>query len=191
MTRTANKPILVVALAVVALLASACGDGEDSTTGAGAVHNQADVAFVQGMIPHHQQAVIMSEYAASRAADSRVKDLADRIEAAQQPEIDQMQGFLQDWGVEEGVEHGGQHGGGGGHPGMLEDEELARLEAADGQEFDRLFLQGMTEHHRGAVTASEKELAEGQSPEAKALAGEIISAQRAEIAEMEQLFAEA
>ena len=72
---------------------------------------------------------------------------------------------------------------------MLGAEELDRLKSVRGQEFDRLFLQGMTGHHRGAITASEKELAEGQSPEAKKLAGEIIAAQRAEIGEMETLLA--
>jgi len=189
MTRTASKPLLI-ALAAVALLATACGDSDDSATDAGAVHGQADIAFVQGMIPHHQQAITMSGYAARQASDPRVKDLAERIEAGQEPEIERMRGFLEDWDVEEDGESGG-HGGGGGHPGMLTNEGLARLEGAEGEAFDRLFLQSMIEHHRGAIKASETEQAEGQSPEARALAGEIISAQRAEIATMEPLLKEA
>ena len=183
---------LFVTAVILALAAAACGDDGDGSTGSAAgVHNQADIAFVQGMIPHHEQAVTMSEYASSRASNTKVKDLAGRIESAQEPEIRQMKGLLEDWGVEAASGgHGGGHGGGAaGHPGMLSDDELGRLKGASGQQFDRLFLQGMIAHHRGAITSSEKEQAEGQSPEAKALAGEIIKAQRAEVAEMEQLLA--
>ena len=193
--RTAARGVLVVAVTVVGLLGAACGDSDDQAMGsADAVHNEADIAFVEGMIPHHEQAVTMSQYAASRAASREVKDLAKRIEAAQQPEIEQMKAFLATWGVKASGEHGGHGGDGGelgdgGHSGMLTEEQLDRLEAAKGEEFDRLFLEGMIEHHRGAITASEKEEVEGRSPEAKALAGEIITAQRAEIAEMEQLLA--
>lgn len=72
---------------------------------------------------------------------------------------------------------------------MLTAEQLGALKSAKGQAFDRLFLQGMIAHHRGAVTSSEKELSEGQSAEAKKLAESIIAAQKAEIAEMEALLA--
>jgi len=182
---------LLISVAGLALVAAACGGSNDSGGSAAAVHNQADIDFVQGMIPHHEQAVTMSAFASTRASSARVKDLANRIEAAQEPEIKQMKGYLEDWDVElAGGDHGGAHGGGmAGHPGMLSEDELARLKAAKGAEFDRLFLQGMIGHHRGAITASEKEQAEGQSPEAKDLAGAIIGMQRAEITEMEQLLA--
>lgn len=184
---------LFVIVAAIGLVAGACGGGdEDGAGSSSATHNQADIEFVQGMIPHHEQAVTMSELAASRAASAGVKTLATRIQAAQAPEIAQMKGFLKDWGVKEesggmgGM--GGMGGGGvGGHPGMLGDADLDRLKAAKGQEFDRMFLQGMIGHHRGAITAAQKEQAEGQAPEAIALAGEIIKAQQAEIAEMETL----
>ena len=184
---------LLIIVAAVGLATSACGGSNDNVVGSsGAVHNQADIEFVQGMIPHHEQAVTMSELAASRAASPDVKALATRIQAAQEPEITQMKRFLKDWGVKE--ESGGMAGmsgmgggGVGGHPGMLGDDELGRLKATKGQEFDRMFLQGMISHHRGAIAAAETEQAHGQAPNAKALAGEIIKAQRAEIAEMEKL----
>lgn len=184
---------LLIIVATVGLATSSCGGSNDNVVGSsGALHNQADIEFVQGMIPHHEQAVTMSELAASRAASPDVKALATRIQAAQEPEITQMKRFLKDWGVKE--ESGGMGGmsgmgggGVGGHPGMLGEDELGRLRAAKGQEFDRMFLQGMISHHRGAITAAEMEQAQGQAPNAKALAGEIIKAQRAEIAEMEKL----
>jgi uncharacterized protein (DUF305 family) len=186
-----RRASLLVSLILTALLA-ACGGEDDDVGGdaAPAAHNEADIAFVSGMIPHHEQALVMSELAAERAASTEVKDLADRIEAAQQPEIDQMEDFLQAWGVEAaGGGHGGGHGGDSGHPGMLTEGQLDQLEAAEGAEFDSLFLRGMIAHHQGAVTASEKELAEGRSAQAKRLASQIIETQRAEINEMTSLLA--
>lgn len=183
---------LFIAIAALGLIGAACGASGDDTAGTSrAVHNQSDIGFLQGMIPHHEQAVTMSGYASTRAASPQVKDLAKRIEGAQAPEIKQMTGLLKDWGVkEETAGHSGM-GGMGGHPGMLTDDDLGRLKAAKGQEFDRLFLQGMIGHHRGAITASEEQQSKGESQEAKSLAGEIINAQRAEIAEMEKLLVSA
>lgn len=200
---------LLPILAVVALAGAACGASDTGSSASDPApsatpasdHNQADIGFLQGMIPHHAQAIEMSDLALERSDNPRVVDLARRINAAQGPEIEQMEGLLQQWGVEAagggesggGEDHGGHgggHGGGGGHEGMLSEEELMALEAAEGAEFDRLFLNGMIAHHRGAVVSSQAELGEGQSPEAKELAQAIIDAQEAEIAEMEQLLNE-
>ena len=187
---------LLAVLAVAAAASVACGSEPDpsaagsSTSASEAGHNQADIEFLQGMIPHHEQAIEMSELAAERSENPAVVDLAERIRSAQQPEIDQMNGLLAGWGVEAaGGGHGGGHGG-GGHPGMMDDAMMAELEGARGPEFDRLFLEGMIAHHRGAVTASLTELEAGEAPEAKELAQAIIDAQEAEIAEMEQLLSE-
>jgi uncharacterized protein (DUF305 family) len=200
MPRLRRAPLFAV-LGVVALAAVACGNtgtdtgssatGPSSTAPAEAGHNQADVEFLQGMIPHHEQAVVMSNLALERSQNPRVLALAEQIKAAQQPEIDQMNGLLAGWGVEApGGGHEGGHGSGGAHPGMLSDDELAQLQAAGGTEFDRRFLEGMIDHHRGAVTVSQAQLAEGQAPEAKELAQAIIDAQEAEIAEMERILTE-
>lgn len=200
MTRLRRAPLFAV-LGVAALAAVACGNtdtetdssatGPSSTAPAEADHNQADVEFLQGMIPHHEQAVVMSDLALERSQSPRVRTLAEQIKGAQQPEIDHMNSLLAGWGVEAaGGGHEGGHGGGGIHPGMLNDDELAQLRGAEGAEFDRLFLEGMIGHHRGAVTTSQAELAEGQAPEAKELAQAIIDAQEAEIAEMEQILTE-
>jgi uncharacterized protein (DUF305 family) len=177
---------LLFIFAAVALGLAGCGDAAE-TGAAPPEHNQADIAFLQGMIPHHRQAVEMSDLAQESSDSPEVLALAEQIKAAQQPEIDQMQGLLDEWGVEGGSEHGGAHGGGGGHAGMLSEGEMTALAAAEGGEFDRLFLTGMIAHHEGAITASQTELTEGQSAEAQKLAQEIIDAQEAEIAEMQAL----
>ncbi len=181
-----KRKILVLALAV---LAAGCGNDDGGATSAtGSDHNDADITFVQGMIPHHEQAVEMSQLTTTLAESAEVKDLASRIEEAQAPEIEQMNGFLTDWGVEsDGGGHAGGHGDAAGHAGMLSEDELSQLEEASGTDFDRLFLERMIGHHQGAITASQTELDEGRSESAKSLAGQIIEDQRAEIAEMEAL----
>ena len=193
----------ILAVAALALLPVACGgDGGGNGAEHGAEHgnqssaaafNDADVAFAQAMIPHHAQAVDMADLADDRADDPEVRDLAQRIRAAQQPEIDLMESWLEEWGhpMEEGMDHGDMDMGDMdmGEMGMMSDQAMERLESASGEEFDRLFLSGMREHHLGAVAMAEEELSKGESPEAKELAQEIIETQRAEIEEIDALLA--
>ncbi len=184
---------------VLAVLPVACGgdDGGDSEEH-GAEHgepssvaafNDSDVAFARGMIPHHAQAVDMADLAEERAADPQVRDLAGRIRAAQQPEIDLMEGWLEEWGqpMEDGME--GMEGMDMEDMGMVSEEDMDRLQSASGAEFDRLFLTSMREHHLGAVAMAEEELRAGESPQAKELAQDIIDTQRAEIEEIDALLA--
>lgn len=179
---------LPAALGLVAVLGAACSSGDDSTVGAGATstaadaapHNDADVQFVQMMLPHHKQAVEMAQLAPERADRDEVKDIASRIEAAQSPEIDRMEGWLADWGEE--ADAMGDMGEGGS--GMMSGSEMDDLEAASGPEFDRLFLEMMVEHHTGAVEMADAEIADGEFPDAVALARAIKSTQESEIAEM-------
>jgi uncharacterized protein (DUF305 family) len=161
-------------------------------------HNPADIAFAQGMIPHHAQAVEMSEMAAQRASSPQVKDLAARIQAAQQPEIDQMSGWLRAWKapvpptagpVAGPMENMGQMEHGASMPGMMSGEQMQQLSQATGAEFDRMFLQMMITHHQGAVTMAQKELSDGYNAEARRLAQQIIHTQQREITEMQQLLA--
>ncbi|WP_040795645.1 DUF305 domain-containing protein [Nocardia higoensis] len=152
-------------------------------------HNDADIAFAQQMIPHHQQAVMMAEMALMRSTDPQLIELAERIQAAQQPEIATMTAWLQAWGVPVmGGGHGpGPHGGGWPMPGMMNDEQMSHMGAATGAEFDRLWLTGMITHHEGAITMSRTELAEGAYPDAKAMAQHIIDGQQAEIDQMRDM----
>lgn len=201
-----NKAILGTGMAVLAagLVLGGCSGGSDNNMGGmnmsrvtattsapaqSAAHNDADGTFAQEMIPHHQQALDMAKLASSRASNAQVKDLAGRIEKAQGPEIQQMQGWLSQWGTSTsssamasmpGMDHGST-------PGMMSDADMQKLQQASGSEFDKMFLQMMTQHHQGAVGMAKTELANGSNVDAKALAQRIIDAQTAEINEMQQL----
>lgn len=191
------------------------GSAMMSTPAAGASsgHNAADLTFAQMMIVHHQGAIEMADLAADRATNTRVKDLAARIKAAQDPEIQQMQAWLTAWGAAMsgstaassaddgmgGMDHGGMSGMGKegdmsssaatgmSMPGMMRDGQMQQLTDASGAEFDRLFLEMMIMHHQGAIEMSDTEITEGSNPEALALAESIKTSQTAEIAEMQQL----
>ena len=149
----------------------------------------ADTHFLQMMIPHHEQALTMSQLAATNGASPEVLALATQIADAQGPEIEQMKAWLTEAG--EPLD-GGDHGDMGAHhdmamDGMLTDEELAALEQAKGPDFDRLFLTGMIAHHEGAIIMAEHVKAEGDDPKVAALADAIITAQKAEIAQMKTM----
>ncbi|MEO7980078.1 MAG: DUF305 domain-containing protein [Sporichthyaceae bacterium] len=208
-------------LLVLTLVLAACGD--DSTAGPGSAgtsptssssgpattpsptpasgpHNDADVAFATGMIPHHGQAIFMAELAETRAQDPAVKELAAAIKAAQAPEIAQMSGWLVGWGAEvpdadsmaTGMDHDmGSMGGDDstGLGGMMSADDMTTLENAAGTGFDRMWLTGMVAHHEGAVDMAKAELTKGASPDATSLARAIISAQQAEIRTMTELLA--
>ena len=147
----------------------------------------ADIMFAQMMIPHHQQAVEMSTLAETRASDPQIKQLAAQIKAAQQPEIDQMKAWLEEWGmpVMDSDEAMGSHMG-HGMSGMLTDEQMSELEAASGTEFDILYAQYMIEHHKGAIEMAQ-DVADSKDSRVAALAAAIIETQQAEIAEMEAM----
>jgi len=179
-------------LFVLALSVSAVACSSDKGKGdASSKFNDADVTFVQGMIPHHRQAVDMAGMALKQAQSPKVKELAKRIKGAQDPEIKQMQSFLRDW-AKDGVDdmddmHGMDHGGGDMGEGMMSAGDMKVLAKASGTRFDELFLQMMTKHHEGAVKMAQTEKAKGRNAKAKELAAAIIKAQKAEIVEMKQL----
>jgi uncharacterized protein (DUF305 family) len=160
---------------------------ESASSGAEGTFNDTDVAFARDMIPHHRQAIQMARLAEGQAEDPRVLDLADRIEAAQQPEIETLSGWLEEWDSDRGHMDDGMGGMDDGMGGMMSDQDMHALMNATGGEFDRLFLEQMTVHHQGAVQMAETEIAEGQNADAIALAESIRDSQTAEIAEMQQL----
>jgi uncharacterized protein (DUF305 family) len=156
-----------------------------SATPAAGPHNDADVMFARGMIPHHQQAVAMSDMILAKdGIDAKVTDLATQIKAAQAPEIAQMSGWLAGWGENPSPSMGMDHDMGGG---MMSQADMDALDQATGQDAARLFLTGMITHHKGAITMAQNEVANGQNPEAVALAQKIITDQQAEITTMTQL----
>lgn len=146
-----------------------------------AAADEADIMFAQMMIPHHEQAVIIAGMAEGRAADPRIIDLAGEITAAQAPEIDEMAGWLREWGAPRLSEDEamGAHGG-HGMAGMLTPEVLDELRGLSGAEFDRRFAAAMIEHHRGAIEMAEQ-VKDSANPKVAALAQRIITTQQAEI----------
>ena len=155
-----------------------------------------DVAFVAAMVPHHQQALEMASLAPDRATAPGVLAMADRIAAAQGPEIAVMEAWLarQDPALAGG--HGGGHGGAHGadgtlHPGMATPEQMAELTAAAGPAFDRLFLELMIAHHEGALRMAEQAVVGGTDLTALQMADHVVATQSAEIDRMRDLLATA
>ena len=144
----------------------------------------ADAMFAQMMIPHHEQAVEMSTLAETRASSPEIKELAAEIKAAQQPEIDLMTSWLQEWGIPvmSGMDAMDTHGG-HGMSGMLTQDQMQQLADASGPEFDRLFAEYMILHHEGAIEMAEP-VVDSKDPRVAALAAEIIATQAEEIAQM-------
>ena len=152
-----------------------------------------DVRFMQGMIAHHAQALEMTALLASRTNREEMRLLARRIELSQADEIGMMQRWLKKRGEAVPDAHAHHDHGGALMPGMLTPEEMSRLEAAQGQAFDRLFLESMIRHHDGALTmVSDLFSSEGagQEPEIYAFASDVDADQRIEIDRMSAMLLE-
>jgi uncharacterized protein (DUF305 family) len=150
-------------------------------------HTEADVKFMQGMIGHHQQAVEMVALIPTHSTREDMKLLGKRIELSQEDEIKMMKRWLEVRGQEIPSEHAMHMHGATLMPGMLSAEEMERLAAAKGSEFDRLFLEGMMKHHGGAITMVNQLFASpgaGQEVEIFAFASDVDADQRMEIDRM-------
>lgn len=153
----------------------------------------ADVAFVHAMIAHHAQALEMTRLVPERTSREDVPLFAERIELSQQDEIDLMNRWLEEHSLAApDEEHGHTGPDGEPMPGMLTDEQMARLEAARGEEFDWLFLRAMHYHHAGAVQMVQDLLegGDGREPLLWRLANDIDSDQRIEMSRIESMLAE-
>ena len=147
----------------------------------------ADIKFMQGMIGHHTQAVEMVALVPSRSSREDVRSLAHRIDLSQQDEIKMMQAWLQSRGQPVPAPGAMHVHGATLMPGMLTEEEMAKLAEAKGDEFDRLFLLGMIKHHSGALVMVADLFSSpgaGQEVEIFAFASDVESDQRMEIDRM-------
>ncbi|MDN4643164.1 DUF305 domain-containing protein [Arthrobacter sp. PsM3] len=145
-------------------------------------HNGSDAMFAQVMIPHHAQAVEMSDMILKKQGiDARVTALATKIKAAQAPEIEKMTGWLNDWNEPT------QAPGGHSMTGMMNDDDLEKLNAAQRTEAARLFLSQMIAHHEGAVEMANAEVRSGQDAAAIQLGKDIAASQTGEIQDMKDL----
>ena len=201
MTSRQIRRAFSVAILAVALVttAAACSNDDGTTGNSGATTtrgqtataelpddvNDADVAFVQGMVPHHEQAIQMSELVIANGDDPTVIALAEQINAAQGPEIDQMNTWLDDWDIDPAGSDGMD--GMDGANGMMSDDEMDMMSEAMGADLDRMFLETMIRHHQGAIRMAEVELEEGSNADVLALAQGIIDGQLAEIDQMQSM----
>lgn len=152
--------------------------------------NEADVEFAQGMIAHHQQAIEMAEMALdpNASAGPEVVDLATRVQAAQEPEIDVMTAWLTAAGESTTMDMSGGHDM-SSMDGMMTAEQMDGLASASGTAFDQMWLEMMIAHHEGAVSQAQTVKEAGSNADVLTLADAIISAQEAEITEMQALLA--
>ncbi|HEV2779220.1 MAG TPA: DUF305 domain-containing protein [Actinophytocola sp.] len=148
--------------------------------------NDADIRYVQDMIVHHQQAIVMSRLAPERAARDDVRRLADRIAGTQRPEIDMMNSWLRGHGRPtvdpEHAEHGSH-----AMVGLATPAQLEALRAARGPEFDRLYLQLMITHHEGALTMARAVQTAGMDVRVQEMADDVVATQSDEINTMRGL----
>jgi uncharacterized protein (DUF305 family) len=188
-------------------MTSASATAAPTTAQAADAHNDADVMFATHMIPHHQQAVEMSDMVlAKQGIDPGVTELAKQIKAAQGPEIQQMQEWLNQWGnppmpsmpAGDMPGHGNMPMPSGSMPsmsgmpgmqGMMSDADMSALQNAQGVEASKLFLTQMITHHEGAITMAQTEIKDGQYPAAVELARSIVTAQQKEIDTMKGILA--
>ena len=193
---TRTRTLAVILPLTMALAVTGCAGAADTSRDIPGMHHEsassaspvdvkmADQMFVTMMIPHHEQAIEMAEIVLAKdGVDPRVVAIAERIRAAQGPEIELMAGWLDDWGVERapsGMDHG---------DGMMSEADMTALSDADGTTAGRLFLEQMVEHHRGAVEMAEAALESAEDPDVRALAQQVIEDQNAEITEMQELAA--
>lgn len=199
MTRT---PLVLIAAAATILALSACANDSDVTaagasTAAGTSaterptrtptedtgHNAADVMFAQMMLPHHEQAITMSELVLDKdGIPDEVARLAEQIMSTQETEARQLTDWLDQWG-----ERGLHESGMSEMEGVLTDAEVQRLSEAEGADAARLFMEQMIAHHEGAVTMAEGQVLNGSYPPAINMADAVIDAQRHEIMTMNDL----
>jgi len=211
---TKPNPLRATALAVAAsLVLAACGQGdpavdesmeepsteeveeEPATDGAAdGEATEADVQFVQGMIPHHEGAIEMAELVEGRTERQELINLANEIIEVQDEEISQLRGMLDRMGADEmsmgdmgdmgDMDHGDMDGM--DDMGMMDAASMDELRQSEGDDFDRRFMEAMIVHHEGAIDMAERVRAEGRDDQVAALADDVIAAQETEIGQMRQ-----
>ncbi len=166
-----------------------CSSNQDQKSTTEAEFSAMDLMFASMMIPHHEQAIVMSDLALKNSSNEMVLDLAQRIKDGQDPEVAQMQSWLEQTGVSSGsmmddhAMHGGMMGG------MATDQDIEELSRLSSPEFDKLFLDLMILHHQGAIQMVQM-IQNSSNPEVRQLAEDIVKVQNLEIQEMKALKSE-
>lgn len=168
---------VIAALIIGIFMGGVLKDGDDKNESG---FTKDEVMFAQMMIPHHEQAVVMSDLALKISANPEILALATEIRDGQAPEIEQMKSWLA------GADSDSHAGHGMSMDGMLSDAEIEKLSKASGTDFDRLFIEGMIGHHEGALSMLSI-IDKSENAEAKALAKNILKSQSAEIITLKNL----
>jgi uncharacterized protein (DUF305 family) len=159
-------------LALISLLMlTGCATSSENSNGA---FSSQDIMFAEMMIPHHEQAIEMSDLAFANTTNSDVLALAEQIRGTQEPEIELMKSWP-------GVDADGHAGHTMGR--MLDESEMEMLRVSTGADFDRLFLEGMIRHHEGAIEMAEM-IIDSRNPEVAKLGKAIKNSQTTEVAEL-------
>lgn len=190
-----NTTIIAVTIVAISLALAGCsatnsgptgtGNGSVSTatSAASAPHNKQDLTFAQGMLPHHKQAVEMSNMllAKGTGVDPKVAELASTIKKEQSPEISTLTTWLKEWDQKTASSmHGSMTG-------MMSDGDMAALDRSSAADAGNVFLSQMIKHHEGAITMARTEVTSGQNVAAVELATAIVRSQSAEIDRMKGL----
>ncbi|TDN44382.1 uncharacterized protein (DUF305 family) [Curtobacterium flaccumfaciens] len=195
-TRTlAAAAALTIGLTLAGCSTNSTGSSDSSSssssTSAASAHNDQDVMFTQGMLPHHQQAIEMSDMLLDKGSDvdADVVTLANQIKAEQAPEIKMMTGWLKTWGEPtatssmSGMDHSSMSSG------MMSDSDMDALDKASAADAGKLYLEQMVEHHTSAVDMAKTEVDKGKNTDAIALAKSIVSSQTEQISQMKDMLA--
>ena len=181
----------VTVVLVIAVSSAACGGNPGVATD----HNDADLTFVDEMLPHHEQAIAMVEMTEGRTLDPAFSALAEQIRVAQDPEIADLTGWRQKWKVpsesadaDDPDEMDGMDMG-GAMAGMMTSDQMQRLAQSPDDSFERLWLQMMIEHHRGAIAMAGTEATDGTFAPTVAMARSIQSTQAAQVTQMQSMLA--
>ncbi len=194
-TTTTTRTLAIAAALSFGLTLAGCSTSNNTGSDAGSsatsssaasAHNDQDVMFAQMMLPHHEQAVEMSDVLLAKGdgVDPDVADLAEQIKAEQGPEITQLTSWLKDWDADSsmsGMDHS--------MSGMMSDSDMSNLDQASAKHAGKLFLQQMVQHHEGAVDMAKTEVAEGGNTDAVAMARSIVSSQTEQITQMQDMLA--
>lgn len=197
---TNRAPLATILALATAVTLSACASdsssgmsgmdgmagGASSTPADATDFNAQDAMFAQMMKPHHEQAVEMADIILAKDGISPdVTDLATRIKAAQEPEIDQLAEWIDTWGGGDQMSDMND-----GMSGMMSDEDMSALDSAIGPDAENVFLEQMITHHEGAIEMAQAEIDGGRNAEAIAMAEAIVASQTEEIATMRTLLAD-
>lgn len=195
---TTTRALAAAAALTIGLTLAGCStnstgssDNSSSSTSAASAHNDQDVMFTQGMLPHHQQAIEMSDMLLDKGSDvdADVVTLAKQIKAEQAPEIKTMTGWLKAWDEPteassmSGMDHSSMSGG------MMSDSDMDALDKASAADAGKLYLEQMVQHHTSAVDMAKTEVDKGKNSDAIALAKSIVSSQTEQITQMKDMLA--